>query len=119
MQFDNIPANVTANGLAVAPSPGDKFAVALNVQVPAPAALAADGHNEQPSAATSGAQHRMIALLTWFLSRSVESEDYNLLHHESTGEAPGAGVPGRVPWAARCWLGRGRRGECPGGPLLD
>jgi hypothetical protein len=67
-QFDNIPANVTANGLAVAPSPGDKFAVALNVHVPAPAALAADGHNEQPNAATSGTQHLMIALLTWFLS---------------------------------------------------
>jgi hypothetical protein len=56
---------VTANGLGLAPSPGDRFAVALNVHVPAPAALAAGGHNEQPNAATSGAQQLMIALLTF------------------------------------------------------
>jgi hypothetical protein len=69
-QFDNVPANVTVNGLAVAPSPGDKSAVALNVHVPAPAALATDGHNEKPNAATNGAQQLTIALLTWVRSTS-------------------------------------------------
>jgi hypothetical protein len=55
---------VTVNGLAVAPSPGDKSAVALSVHVPAPAALATDGHNEKPNAATNGAQQLTITLLT-------------------------------------------------------